>query len=78
MRLWGAAAGAGAGGGDAAGLRHEHDEVYATLDNLLCYVADWYGNNGSCVFGLIDRAGAKLWVWKFDSTQVYDAWGIDL
>lgn len=57
---------------------HEHDEVYATLDNLLCYVADWYGNNGSCVFGLIDRAGAKLWIWKFDSTQVYDAWGIDL
>lgn len=57
---------------------HEHSEIYAKLDNLLCYAADWYGNNGSCVFGLIDRAASKLWIWKFDSTQVYDAWGIDL
>lgn len=57
---------------------HEHAEVYATLDNLLCYVADWYGSNGSCVFGLIDRGSRKLYVWKFDSTAVYDPFVMNL
>lgn len=49
---------------------HEHLEVYATLDNLLCYVSDWYGNNGSCVFGFADRFERKLHIWKFTSTAV--------
>ena len=50
---------------------HQHEEIYATIDNLLCYVADWYGNNGSCVFGVIDRFNSKLWIYKFDSTNTY-------
>lgn len=57
---------------------HEHDEVYATLDNLLCYVSDWYGNNSSCVFGLIDRGARTLTIWKFDSTAVYDPFVMNL
>lgn len=57
---------------------HEHDEVYATLDNLLCYAADWYGNNKSCVFGLIDRAGGKLWIWKFSAESVADTLELSL
>lgn len=57
---------------------HQHEEMYATLDNLLCYVADWYGNNQSCTFGLIDRANEKLRVWKFDSTATYDELVLDI
>lgn len=57
---------------------HQHEEMYAKLDNLLCYVADWYGNSRSCTFGLIDRANQKLRVWKFDSTAVYDELVLDL
>lgn len=57
---------------------HQHEEMYATLDGLLCYVADWYGNNGSCVFGLIDKANGKLRIWKFDSTVTYDELVLDL
>lgn len=57
---------------------HQHEEMYATLDNLLCYVADWYGNNKSCTFGLVDRANEKLRIWKFDSTAVYDELVLDI
>lgn len=51
---------------------HEHDEVYAHLDNLLCYVSDWFGNNRTCVFGLIDRGARTLTVWKFNASTVAD------
>lgn len=47
---------------------HMHYEVYAKLDNLLCYVADWYGNGGSCVFGFVDRKDKKLHIWKFNQS----------
>lgn len=57
---------------------HQHEEMYATLDNLLCYVTDWFGNNGSCVFGLVDRASEKLRIWKFDSATTYDELVLDL
>ena len=57
---------------------HEHDEVYATLDNLLCYVSDWFGNDKTCVFGLIDRGARTLTIWKFDSTAVYDPFVMNL
>ena len=57
---------------------HQHEELYAELDGLLCYVADWYGNNGSCVFGLVDRKNEKLRIWKFDSTQTYSELVLDL
>lgn len=57
---------------------HAHHEYWANLDGLLCYVADWYNNNGSCVFGLVDRASEKLRIWKFDSTAVYDELVLDI
>lgn len=57
---------------------HEHAEVYATLNNLLCYVSDWYGNYGSCVFGIVDRFNSKLRIWKFNSTSVEDELILDL
>ena len=57
---------------------HTHNELYGYLNGLLCYCADWYGNNHSCVFGLIDRVNNKLKIFKFDSTQVYDMLEIDM
>lgn len=57
---------------------HWHKECYATLDDVLCYAADWYGNNQSCTFGLVDRANEKLRIWKFDSTAVYDELVLDI
>ena len=57
---------------------HWHEECYAKLDGVLCYSADWVGNNRSCVFGLIDRANDKLRIWKFDSTATYSELVLDL
>lgn len=57
---------------------HMHREIYGYLNGLLCYCVDWYGNNRSCVFGLIDRVNNKLKIFKFDSTQVYDILELDI
>lgn len=57
---------------------HQHEEIYANLDGLLCYVADWYGSNYSCVFGIVDRENDKLRIWKFDSTQAYAELVLDI
>ena len=57
---------------------HWHEECFAKLDGVLCYSADWYGNNKSCVFGLVDRKNEKLRIWKFDSTQTYSELVLDL
>lgn len=50
---------------------HWHEECFAKLDDVLCYSADTYLNNYSCVFGLVDRDNNKLRIWKFDDTQTY-------
>lgn len=57
---------------------HWHEECFAKLDGVLCYAADWYGNDSSCVFGLVDRENAKLWVYQFGKTSVSDELSLDL
>lgn len=57
---------------------HEHAEVYAKINNLLCYVSDRYGSTKLCVFGIVDRQNGKLRIWKFDTTAVYDELVLDL
>ena len=56
---------------------HHHHEWYGK-DEILSYVADWYGNGWSCTFGLIDRVDQKLNIFKFDYTQTMEALEIDL
>ena len=57
---------------------HEHAEVYAKINSLLCYVSDRYGDTKSCVFGIVDRMSRKLRIWKFDTGTVYDELVLDL
>ena len=57
---------------------HEHLEVYGYADKLLCYCADWLGNNNACTFGLIDRETNKLRVWVFNSAEVLEEFTMDL
>lgn len=47
---------------------HIHAEWLTTEKGLTAYAADWYGNNKSCTFGLIDRLNSKVTFWVFDST----------
>ena len=57
---------------------HWHEECFAKLDGVLCYSADWLGNDRSCVFGLVDRVNDKLRIWKFGASTVYDELVLDL
>ena len=57
---------------------HEHKEVYGYADQLLCYCADWLGNDYNCTFGLIDRGNGKLRVWIAGKTSVLDEFSMDL
>jgi hypothetical protein len=57
---------------------HEHKEVYGYADKLLCYCADWLGDNMNCTFGLIDRESNKLRVWIFGKASVLEEFAIDL
>ena len=57
---------------------HWHEECFAKLDGVLCYSADWFGNHGSSVFGLVDRENNKLRVWKFDNSSTYEELVLDL
>lgn len=51
---------------------HEHAEWITTQDGLTAYAADWYGNNKTCTFGLIDRANSKVTFWVFNATGCLD------
>lgn len=57
---------------------HCHSERYFYTGGLLCYIADWFGNKQSCVFGMVDRKNNKLRIWKFDGTASYDELALDL
>ena len=57
---------------------HAHEERISTSYGVTDYTADWYGNNQSCTFGLVDRTSEKLHIWKFDSTAVYDELVLDI
>lgn len=57
---------------------HTHEELYSVQDGLTSYACDWYGNNNSCTFGIIDRENSKLRIFKFDSTTVYDELQINI
>lgn len=57
---------------------HAHEERISTSYGITDYTADWYGNNGSCTFGLIDRESQKIHLWKFDSTANYDELILDI
>lgn len=57
---------------------HWHEECFAKLDGVLCYAADWYGNNGSCVFGLVDRQSQKLRIWEFNTDSVTEELVLDI
>lgn len=51
---------------------HAHEELMLSEDGMTAYVADWYGDNNSCVFGIIDRANNKLKIWEVKTTGVSD------
>lgn len=51
---------------------HAHEELMLSEDGMTAYVADWYGDNNSCVFGIIDRANSKLKIWEVKTTGVAD------
>lgn len=51
---------------------HSHEELMLSEDGMTAYVADWYGDNNSCVFGIIDRVNNKLKIWEFKTTGVSD------
>lgn len=57
---------------------HEHQEIYGYADKLLCYCADWLGDDMNCTFGLIDRANGKLRVWIADKTSVLEEFSMNL
>ncbi len=57
---------------------HAHEERISTSYGLTDYTADWYSNNRSCIFGLVDRTKQKLRIWKFDSVAVYDELVLDI
>lgn len=51
---------------------HAHEELILSEEGLTAYAADWYGNDNSCVFGVINRETGVMKVWKFGSTSVLD------
>lgn len=51
---------------------HTHEELYLAEENMVSYAADWYGDNNSCVFGVINRVTNKVTFWVFDSTGCLD------
>lgn len=57
---------------------HAHEERISTSYGITDYTSDWYGNNQSCIFGLIDRSAKKLHIWQFSSTTVYDELVLDI
>lgn len=59
---------------------HHHKEAYLdkTTLGLPIYVADWFGNDATCCYGLIDRTNAKLKIWKFSNSTVADVLELDL
>ena len=57
---------------------HQHEEIWAKLDGVLCYAADWFGNNRLCTFGIIDRLNNKLHIWKWTNQQTYALFSMDL
>ncbi len=50
---------------------HTHKEMYLEKDVLgfPVYVADWFGNDYTCCYGLIDRTNQKLMIWKFSKSE---------
>lgn len=59
---------------------HKHEEIYYTKDTFgfPVYVADWFGRNYTCTYGLIDRDNGKLKIWKFNRESVANVLELDL
>lgn len=51
---------------------HSHEELYLAEENMVAYSADWYGNNGSCTFGVANRVTDKVKFWVFGSNGCLD------
>ena len=59
---------------------HVHHEIYRPKNDTskyLAYAYDWFGNNKSCTFTVIDKTNKKLVFFKFDSNSVYDRLELD-
>lgn len=58
---------------------HSHAERLRT-DSFPMYVADWFGSNHghSCLYGLIDRAHQKLYIYKFGTTYASERLDVNL
>lgn len=59
---------------------HGHHEIYRPKNDTskyLAYAYDWFGNNKSCTFTVIDKTNKKLVFFKFDSNSVYDRLELD-
>lgn len=59
---------------------HHHAESYVDKETrgFPTYVADWFGNDYTCTYGLIDRANKKLMLWKFSRSSASNVLELDL
>ena len=59
---------------------HHHNEAYMTKTTLgfPVYLADWFGRNYTCAYGLIDRDAGKLKIWRFTRYVAADVLELDL
>lgn len=57
---------------------HAHEELILSEESMTAYAADWYGDNSSCVFGIIDRVNSKLKIWEVKTTGVADVLELDI
>lgn len=57
---------------------HAHEELILSEESMTAYAADWYGDNSSCVFGIIDRVNSKLKIWEVKKTGVADVLELDI
>ena len=57
---------------------HAHEELMLTEESMTAYVADWYGDDNCCVFGIIDRVNSKLKIWEVKTAGVQDALELDI
>lgn len=57
---------------------HAHEELMLTEESMTAYVADWYGDDDCCVFGIIDRVNSKLKIWEVKTAGVQDALELDI
>lgn len=57
---------------------HTHEELMVTEEGMTAYAANWYGDGGACVFGVINRERGKLKIWAFGANSVSDVLELDI